>query len=113
MSQINKSKLINVFEDIKLFIKPADAVYFCRDLEIVKQLINIDKDPEIARYQLRNFLIDNESKIDKENLLLINIKNYNESIIKLENIIKNFENILNSNLYNMSKEEIKEVKQKK
>lgn len=80
MSRINRMKLEDIFNQTDLILRENDIVYFCEDLQVIKEFIESCNGTQNRQEDVKKFLIDNEESINKEKLILLLVKNYRDNL---------------------------------
>ena len=88
MSKIEKMSIGEIFDSVQLMLRENDIIYFCRDEETIQEFSKLRVGNRVKREELREFLVTHEDKIDKEKLLLLVVKNYQDNIKTLERLEK-------------------------
>lgn len=95
MSRVSKMKLKDILEITDIILNQNDILYFCEDKDVVDEYIKKFNRKNVSYKDLKQFLIDNETSIDKEKLLLLLIINYRENIRLIMERMKEQKNKIN------------------
>lgn len=114
MSREIKMSLEEIFEEIGCMLKLNDIVNFCNNQEIMQKLCLLYKEKDCDFDKIKKFLLNNQEHFKKDNLILLIIKNYIDSLKKvnqeLASIKKRFSTTLNVEMNDV--QEIVNLKQK-
>lgn len=91
MSKVSEMSLKEILDITDLIMRPTDIVHFCHDQNIIDEFMDTNKERELNSIEIKQFLLKYEDKIDKEKLVLIIARNYEENLKTINNIIKNRE----------------------
>lgn len=84
MSRVSKMSLNDILESIDLIMRENDIVYFCDNMDVVREFIQkYGGKPNKVR-EVKEFFIKNEKYIDKEKLVLLVVKNYKDNLVMIE-----------------------------
>lgn len=80
MGKFDDVKLEELFNRVGNILGIVDIIYFCKDEKIMQQYIDLYKDKSNNFKVIKDFLIDNEEKIDKEKLVFCIYLNYSQNL---------------------------------
>lgn len=80
MNRVSKMTLAEVLEQTDLIIRKNDIVYFCNDFEVINEFMQRFHHKSKKREEAREFLIEHSDSIDKEKLILLIAKNYQDNL---------------------------------
>lgn len=87
-------QLKDILDRAELIMRVNDILYFCEDIDTIKEYVELTKATEIDINLVKEFIIEHEDKIDIEKLLLVLIKNYEENRESVKIVVSNNNNIL-------------------
>lgn len=111
MSKISEMSLKQILDTTKLIMRPTDIVHFCHDQDVIDEFMNINRGKDLDFTETEQFLLKHEDKIDKEKLVLIIAKNYEQNLKAIDNIIKNKEDHILKKVRTSNKETLKEERE--
>lgn len=111
MSKISEMSLKQILDTTKLIMRPTDIVHFCHDQDVIDEFMNINRGKDLDFTETEQFLLKHEDKIDKEKLVLIIAKNYEQNLKAIDNIIKNKEDRILKKVRTSNKETLKEERE--
>jgi len=92
MSKINKINMRQILNNVEIILKNNDIIYFCDDMNVIKEFLEMFSKGAESLKDLKQFLIDNEEHIDKEKLILLTVKNYKDHLKQLDEQIEKLSN---------------------
>ena len=84
MSKIEKMSLKGILSEVDLILRENDIVYFCDNIDVVKEFMHRYKGKRVTAKEIIQFLIENEEYIDKEKLILLIVKNYKDNLEEIK-----------------------------
>jgi len=94
MSRISNMKMIDILSQIDIILRDNDIIYFCKDMDIIKEFTDNFTIETNNQAELADFLVNHEKDFDKERLILLTVVNYKDNIKLLEEGISELEEIL-------------------
>lgn len=91
MSRVNKMTIKEILDETDLIMNKDDIIYICNDIDTIKEFVDLDKKRKLNGRAIKDFLLNHENKINKERLLLVIVKNYQNNIKAIEEVLKNQE----------------------
>lgn len=88
MSKVNNMGLKEILEKTDLIMHIDDIVYFCEDINTIKEFVDLDKKEKLDSKGIKDFLLKHENRINKERLLLVIVRNYQNNIKAIKNILE-------------------------
>lgn len=93
MSKTFNVKMKDIIKNVSIRIYKEEITYCCTDIQTINDFFEIcDKNEKIENADVIEFLLKNESKIDKSKLLLLIINNYEKYIEYLTNEMYKYSN---------------------
>lgn len=80
MSRVSKMDLKDILDQIDLIMRENDIIYFCDDLEVIQEYMQKFRHQSQKIEETKQFLIDHSTSIDKEKLILLIAKNYQDNL---------------------------------
>lgn len=88
MKKLSKMTIKEILEETGLIMQAEEIVYFCKDADLIEKFAKLDRKKELNNKKIKQLLLDNESKIDKEKMVLTIIKIYIDNIKVLDRMVK-------------------------
>lgn len=110
MSKVNKMRLKEILDKTDLIMHIDDIVYFCEDIDTIKEFIDLNKKRELDSKGIKDFLLKHEDRINKERLLLVIVRNYQDNIKVIKDILEDKDHRLMNKLALSDDKMIEELK---
>ena len=111
MSKVSEMSLKEILDITDLIMRPTDIVHFCHDQDIIDEFMDRNRGKDLDFTEVKQFLLKYEDKIDKEKLVLIIARNYEENLKTINNSIRNKEDSILKKVRTSNKEMLKEERE--
>lgn len=111
MSKVSEMSLKEILDITDLIMRPTDIVHFCHDQNIIDEFMDRNRGKDLDFTEVKQLLLKYEDKIDKEKLVLIIARNYEENLKTINNSIKNKEDSIFKTVRTPNKEMLKEERE--
>lgn len=111
MSKVSEMSLKEILDITDLIMRPTDIVHFCHDQDIIDEFMDRNRGKDLDLTEVKQFLLKYEDKIDKEKLVLIIARNYEENLKTINNSIRNKEDSILKKVRTSNKEMLKEERE--
>lgn len=111
MSKVSEMSLKEILDITDLIMRTTDIVHFCHDQDVIDEFMDINRGRDLDFAEVKQFLLKYEDKIDKEKLVLIIARNYEENLKTINNSIKNKEDSILKKVRTPNKEMLKEERE--